>query len=223
MHRLPREDPAAETGLGVDVPGWVTPVSIAGIVGVSWYVASWAVAGWLTPGYDAARQAISELFAIGAPTVPSVLVGSSLVGSGLALIGFGAALHRGLPGTGLAGPALATISGVMTVLVVAFPCSPGCPGAGASPTDTMHTLVAATGYLALILAPLAMAIRVRHHDPGLAAWSMLLGGVALAGFVLRALGVAEGLAGLQQRTFNTVADAWYVMVAVVLIRQARRG
>jgi hypothetical membrane protein len=174
----------------------------------------------VTPGYDPLRQAISELFSIGAPALPRALVSSGLVVSGFALLGFAAALQRGLPGTGIAGPALAAISGVMTLLVVAVPCTHGCPGAGTTTNDTFHVLAAGAGYLALVLAPLLVAVRVRADAPSLAHWSLLLGGVALLGLAVRNLG-PDVVGGLQQRTFNTVADAWYVLAAVYLIR--RRG
>ncbi len=214
--------PAARLDDAEAVPGWVEGVSIAGIVGVTWYVASWALAGRLTPGYDPTRQAISELFAIGAPPLPSRLLVSSLVGSGLALVAFGFALDRGLPGTGRAGPVAASASGCLTIAVVAVPCTSGCPGVGASSTDTAHTIVATAGYVSLMLAPLLVARRVRDHDRRLARWSMLLAGAAFIGFGLRSVGVLDAAAGLQQRVFNTVADAWYVVAAISLIRRSRR-
>lgn len=203
------------------LPRWVRAVAVFGLVGVSAYVASWAIAGAITDGYDPMSQAISELFAIGAPTVPRLLLVTSLVASGVALIGFGVALDRGLPGEGRAGPVMAVVSGVMTVVIVAFPCTAGCPGAGTTVTDTMHVLVAGAGYLALLLAPLLVAWRVSDHDRSLAVWSVVLGGAALAGFVIRNLGVADGLAGLQQRVFNTTADLWYVAAAIWLLRRPR--
>ena len=201
------------------VPRWVRIVAVLGLVGVTAYVASWAVAGAVTAGYDPMEQAISELFAVGAPTLPRMLLVVSLVASGVALLAFGPAMDRGLPGHGRAGPVVASVSGVMTVLIVAFPCTAGCPGAGTSFTDTMHVVVAGTGYLSLLLAPLLVAWRVRDHDRSLAVWSVVLGGVALAGFVIRNLGVADGLAGLQQRVFNTTADLWYVVAAIWLLRR----
>ena len=203
------------------LPRWVHRVAVFGLIGVTAYVVSWAVAGAITDGYDPMSQAISELFAIGAPTVPRLLLVASLAASGVALIAFGAAMDRGLPGEGRAGPVMTVLSGVMTVAIVAFPCTAGCPGFGTTSTDTMHVVVAGTGYLALLLAPLLVAWRVRDHDRSLAVWSVVLGGVALAGFVVRNLGVADGLAGLQQRVFNTTADLWYVVAAIWLLRRPR--
>jgi hypothetical membrane protein len=205
------------------VPDWVAAASLAGIVGVTLYVASWAVAGAIRPGYDASRQAISQLFELGAPTLSRSLVVVGLVVSGIALIVFGAALHRGLPGRGLGAPVSAVVSGVMTMLVVVFPCAEGCPGVGASFTDTMHVVVAGAGYVTLMLAPLLAAPRVWAYDRRLAWWSLALGGFALVGFVVRNLGGFDATGGLQQRIFNTTADLWYVVVGVWMLRRWRAG
>lgn len=199
----------------------IVATATAGMLGVIFYVVAWAVAGILTPDYDPLRQAISETFALGAPLGPATLVRVSLVVSGIALVAFAWALEHGLPGTGLAGPVVCAISGVLTVLVAVFPCTAGCPGVGASFTDTMHVVVAGGGYLALLVTPVLVALRVREHAPVFARWSLVLGGLALIGFAARNLGL-EVLPGLQQRTFNTIGDAWYVVAGVVLILRVRR-
>jgi len=201
------------------VPPWVGPLALAGVAGVVLYIASWLVAGWWRQGYDPLRQAISELFELGAPAGSRAVVVTGLVVSALALVAFGPVLHRGLPGTGLLGPALASVSGALTLGVVAFPCSSGCPGFGTTTTDTWHVLMAGGGYLALMLAPLATGWRVREHLGGLARLSFLLGGLALVGLVVRNAGW-DLHAGLQQRIFNTLADAWYLVVGVVIARPA---
>jgi hypothetical membrane protein len=190
-----------------------------GLLGVSWYVVGWFVAGWIRPGYDPWQQAISELFELGAPEPGRTLLVLGLVVSGVALVAFGLAMHRGLPGRGIAAPVVAALSGVMTVLVAVVPCTPGCPGLGASATDTGHVVVAGTGYVALMLAPLLAAWRVRAHDRALWWWSVLLGGGALLGFLVRNLAGVDVYAGLQQRVFNTLADLWYVVVGVWLLRR----
>ncbi len=200
-------------------PKAVIVSAILGMAGVVFYVASWVVAGIVTPDYDPLRQAISEIFAIGAPSGPAALVRASLIVSGLALVAFGWALDHGLPGSGRAAPWVCATSGILTALIVVVPCTAGCPGVGSSTTDTLHAVVAGGGYLSLMIVPLLAARRVRHHAPTFARWSVILGGVALAGFLLRNLGV-EVAPGLQQRAFNTIADAWYVVAGVYLIRRA---
>lgn len=191
------------------------------VVGVTVYVATWALLGILAEGYDPWRQAISELFAIGAPQWQRRLLGGVLVATGIALLPVGPVLDRVLPGRGRLGPLLTVVAGVGTVLAAVYPCSPGCPGYGVTTTDTMHTIVAGGGYLGLVLAPLAFAWRLRDTTwRDLALAGVVLGGLATAGFVVRSLGV-DVLGGLQQRVFNTLADAWFVLVALAVLRRTQ--
>lgn len=203
------------------LPRAVVPTALFGVVSVLAYVGTWAVGGLLWDGYDPFRQAISELFALGAPSGVRLPLAAGLVLSGLGLVAFGWALDVGLPGQGRTGPALAALSGVMTIAVVAAPCSAGCPGFGATATDTWHVVTAATGYVALMAAPLATGWRVRTAMPRFAAVSFVLGGIALVLFLTRSAGLTPWVPGLQQRIFNTVADAWYVVAGLVLLRRAR--
>ncbi len=202
---------------------FVRPAAVAAIVGLGTYVAGWWIAGTVRADYDPRAQAISELFELGAPWASRGWLLAGLLLSGIALIAFGPALDRGLPGTGRLGPLLVVVSGVFTVLVVAAPCSPSCPGTGTAFNDTAHTVTAGVAYVTLVLAPLAFAWRLRRVAPGLAAVSVLIGGVAVTGFAVRYLGVIPQDQGLQQRLFNTVADVWYLVVAVRLLLQPRSG
>ena len=198
----------------------VTGVAVVGVVGVVAYVAAWAVGGALWADHDPTRQAISELFAHGAPTRTRLPLTLGLLLSGVGLVAFAWAMHVGLPGRGRLGPVLAAVSGVMTVAVVAFPCTAGCPGVGASLTDTLHVVTAGTGYTALVLAPLAIGWRVRRHLPGLTVASVLLGGGALVAFGVHTVATVDS-GGLLQRGFNTAADLWYVVAAAVIVRRQR--
>ena len=199
----------------------VAAVAVLGVLGVLAYVGAWAIGGVVWEGYDPTRQAISELFAIGAPTVVRAPLSAGLVASGIGLVAFGWAMHVGLPGRGRLGPGLAVLSGVMTVAVVAFPCTAGCPGYGTSLTDSLHVLTAGSGYVALMLAPLAMARRLRDHLPWLAVAGLVLGGGALVLFTVRTAGFGSASPGLEQRIFNTAADAWYVLAAIAILRRTR--
>jgi hypothetical protein len=200
---------------------FVRRAAVAGVAGLVTYVGGWIVAGMLRPGYRPAEQAISELFELGAPWHSRGFLVAGLVLSGAALIAFGPALHRALPGRGRLGPTLVVVSGVFTLLVVAAPCSPGCPGPGHAWNDTAHSVTAAIGYVSLVLAPLAFAHRLRTEAPRLAAWSAAIGGSALALFALRYSGVVPRWPGAQQRLFNTVADAWYLIAAGWMLRAVR--
>jgi len=66
-----------------------------------------------------------------------------------------------------------------------------------------------------------MAARV--VEPNLARWSVLIGGSAGLLFLVHVLGLVPAAPGLVQRVFNTLADAWYVLAAVWLLRRDRRA
>ena len=205
------------------VAGWVRSAVWFGLVAVVLYVAGWAVAGQRREDYDPTEQAISELFALGAPWVSRGPLVAGLVLSGIAFLWLAPALHRTLPGRGLPGPVLVVLAGLGTLGVVAAPCTDGCPGADTSVTDTWHAITAGVGYTALVLAPLAFAWRIRVELPGLARWSAIIGGTGLVLFGIYVLGLVDAVPGLQQRVFNTIADAWYVLVAVWVLRRDHRA
>lgn len=186
------------------------------------YVASWSVAGALRAGYDPSEQAISELFALGAPTGPRALVIAGLAVSGLAFLALAPALDRALPGRGRLGPVLVALAGVGTLAIIAAPCTAGCPGAGTTSTDTWHVVWAAVGYGGLTTAPLAVAWRIRSTDPALARWSWGIGGLGAVLLVGYVSGWSPLPSGTHQRTFNTVADVWYLLVSVSILTSGRR-
>lgn len=191
------------------------------IIGVLAYVATWAVLGAVADGYDPLRQAISELFDLGAPDWQRFTLAGVLLVTGIALLPVGPVFDRLLPGRGRLGPLLAVLAGVGTLTVAFFPCTAGCPGMGTTFTDTMHVVLAGGGYVGLVTAPIAFWWRLRDtawRDLGRA--GLVLGGLATIGFLARNLGV-DVLGGLQQRIFNTLADAWYVLAAVVVLRRGQ--
>lgn len=187
------------------------------VVGVSAYVCSWVVSGFLIDGYDPMAQAISETFALGAPVATRVLMTVALMATGILLIAFGPALHRLAPGTDRLAMWTSITSGVATVLVAAAPCTAGCPGFATTRLDAMHVVLASIGYVALIATPLATAWRVWPHDPTLGRISLAMGAAAAMLFVV-ATTVDLGTQGLVQRGYNTIADAWYVVAGLWLLR-----
>lgn len=186
-------------------------------VGVSAYVGAWLVSGLVIDGYDPMTQAISETFAVGAPPVTRILMSVALVATGLLLVAFGPALDRLAPGSGRLAMGTSMVSGVATVLIVATPCTAGCPGFATTPLDAAHVVVASVGYVALIATPLALARRVWDHDRALARVSLAMGSAAALLFVVGTT-VDLGAQGLVQRSYNTIADAWYVVAALWLLR-----
>lgn len=212
-----RTSPAA--AVAAPLPRSVRAALWFGFVAVSLYVGGWALGGQVRAGYDPAEQAISELFELGAPWSSRGPLVAGLVLSGVAFLVLAPALHRALPGDGRLGPVLVVLAGVGTLGAVVAPCSAGCPGTGATATDTWHTITAGGGYTALVLAPVAFAWRLRRAAPRLAAWSVAIGGTSVVLFGLYVLGTVDAAPGLQQRVFNTLADLWYVLIAVWLLRR----
>ena len=82
-------------GAGV-VPRWVRGALWFGLAAVVLYVAGWAVAGQVRADYDPLEQAISELFALGAPWSSRGLLLAGLVLSGIAFLWLAPALHARL-------------------------------------------------------------------------------------------------------------------------------
>jgi hypothetical protein len=216
------DDPTTPS-VGEPLPRWVRATLWFGLVAVVLYVGGWLVAGAVRDGYDAREQAISELFELGAPWSSRGPLTFGLLVSGVAFLLLAPALHRALPGRGRLGPALVVLAGVGTLGVLAAPCTAGCPGFGATPTDTWHVITAGLGYGALASAPLAFAWRLRVSAPTLARWSTIIGGTSVVLFVVHVSGIVPVATGLQQRVFNTAADLWYVLVAVWLLRHAPVG
>jgi hypothetical protein len=203
-------------------PRWMRGTLWFGLFAVTVYVLGWLVAGRVRDGYDPSQQAISELFELGAPWPSRGLVVLGLVLSGVAFLLLAPVLHLRLPGEGRLGPGLVAVAGIGTLGVIVAPCSPGCPGAATTPFDLWHTVAAGVGYGALVLAPLAFAWRLRSEERSLAVWSVVIGGVAGALFVAYLGGSFDAAPGFAQRVFNTLADAWYVLIVVWLLRRDRR-
>ncbi len=196
----------------------------AGIVGPLLYVITWVVAGMAIEGYSPARDAISELGALGARTAPAMSAGFVLFG--LAALPFAAEVDRRLPGRGGGVRAAMVVCGLATVGAAALPCSAGCPGPGSTLTDTGHSVVATVGYLALMGAPLLVAGRLRGRAgwSGVARWSLAAGVLGSLGLLAWALGLAgPDWGGGLQRAFNTLADVWWAGLGVVLLRRGADG
>lgn len=196
-----------------DVGGW------CGIVGPVLYVGAWAVAGAVTEGYSPVRDAISELGALGAPTRAAMSAG--FVVFGLLALPFAAALADTLPGRARGVRTATVVCGLATIGAAVFPCSPGCPGPGSTPTDTGHSVVATVGYLALMATPLLTA-RATWRRPGwhpVALASAAAGVLGTLGMVAWALGLGGDAGGLLQRGFNTLVDVWWVAAGVLLVRR----
>lgn len=184
--------------------------ALCGILGPAAFVGAWLVAGALTSGYDPLAQAISELAAEGARTQPLMTAG--LVAFGLLVPVWAQTLGRVL-----AQPALrvsVTLAGLATLAVAVSPLT----REGGQPQDVAHAVSAGVGYLAMAASPLLGAAAFRRRGMGRAGAASALVGAVSAACLLGTLLVDE--AGGLQRAGLTVVDAWYVAVALWVLRRA---
>lgn len=197
--------------------GWL------GVVAPTIYVGTWVIAGAVRDGYSPVRDAISELAEVGASTAP--FMNTAFVLFGLMALPFAPAVANAVPGTGRALQWAMVVTGLGTIGAAVFPCSTGCPGPGASFTDTGHTVAATIGYAGLALSPLLAARAARGHRgwSRYATASAALGAVAALVLLVWVAGAGGSThAGLLQRTFNTLVDLWWAATAVVVLRLTRR-
>ncbi len=171
------------------------------------------LAGWLSPSYDPVRSSLSHLGQRGQPFALAVnLVFAAL---GLAYVGVAWALRRSLGPRARGGPWLLAVAGVALVGIALVSKDPARP--------LPHRVVALVLFLALALAPLLVAGRLRldarwaRH----AALSVATFAVSAALLVVGAVGVVHGglPAGAWERSYAGVNLAWLTAVAVGLLRQ----
>jgi len=180
------------------------PVAAAGLL----------LAGWLSPGYDPVRTTLSHLGQHGQPF--ALAVNLAFAALGLAYVGVAWALGRALGPGSRAGAALVALAGAALVGVAIVSRDPAHP--------IPHRAVALVLFLALALAPLLVAVRLRG-EPRWARHAAL----SMATFAASAVLLAAGLAGLLhgglpagawERVFTGVNLAWLVAVAGGLLRTA---
>lgn len=106
-----------------------------------------------------------------------------------------------------------TVAGLATLGVALTPLSVE----GGTTVDTLHAIVAGTGYVAMAATP---ALAARTLGPSRAATaSYAVSAVSALGLVGSL--VAPDLAGLCQRAGLGVVDAWFAVTAVALLRRGR--
>ena len=186
------------------------------------YVATDLIAVATYPGYSFADQAVSELFAIGAPT--SFLVVSLFSVSSVLLLGFAAGLaafppdnraHR-LMALMFAGSAIVGLA-----LWNAFPMH--IRGAERTFTDTMHLILATNPFVLGTLIVAAVAYQNWFRWLTLAVLTVIVC-LALFGFhYAPAIDVGEATAGLglSERLAQYVYEAWQVTLALLLLGSAK--
>jgi len=194
---------------GLLLAGIAAPVVMAGAI---------LVAGQLEPDYSHATQYVSELGAVGATNATAFnLVGLSLVG--LLTILFAIGMYRQVrPSAWLVtSSALVAVAGLGRLAAGFFPCDAGCALEGMSTTATIH---AGMGFMALnagVIAPVALAIGLRHRRPHPLFGSSVGLGVLSVVLAVVFFGLGKELVpniGIVQRTLLAALYAW--IVAIVL-------
>ncbi len=176
-----------------------------GVAGPTAFVAAWVAGGVLrSSDYSPVSQAISQLAREGTSSRPLMTCGFVVFGGLVPVYAYALGKQLRSPGTRRA----AAVSGLATLAVAALPLS----RAGGQPVDVWHALAAGTGYAAQVLAPLFGARRLPARGASYAVSAVALG--CLVGSV-----VLPDLTGLLQRAGLTAVDAWYVTVAVHLLRR----
>lgn len=170
------------------------------------------LAGWASPGYDPVRFTISHLGQRGEPY--ALEVNLSLAGLGLAYLAVAWALTRSHGRPTWAGAAVLAVAGAALVGVALVHRDPVRP--------VPHRAVALVLFLALALAPLAVARGLRR-EPRWRRHTALSLATVIASVTLLAVGLAGvvlgGLpAGAWERVFSAVNLAWLAVLAAGLLR-----
>jgi len=193
---------------------------ICGILSPAVYVGADVAAARLYAGYSYADQAVSELFAIGAPTsrlVVTLFSLSSVLGLAFA-VGVWRSDHRGLSRRLLAATlALSAINAL--VLWNVFPMH--MRGAVRTGTDTMHLVLAANPYWLLSLIFGSVAFRGKFRTYSIVTIVVLLA-LAAYGFSYAPAVAANGATpwmGLSERAAQYAHGAWQASLAVALWRE----
>jgi hypothetical membrane protein len=162
-------------------------------------------AGRLTPGYDAFRTTVSHLGQHGQPF--ALVVNLTFAALGIACAGVAWALASALGRRGWAGAGVLAVAGLAFVAVAIVSRDPVHP--------VPHRAVALVLFLALALAPLVLAGRLRRPALSLATFA-----ASVALLVAGVVGLAHGglPAGAWERAFTGLNLAWLVAVAASLLR-----
>lgn len=187
------------------------------------YVGTDLLAGQAYPGYSFANQAVSELFAIGAPTSRMVVPLFSL--SSVLLLAFAAGVARSGQSRSHRFMAVMFAGSAIVGLILwnFFPMH--MRGVERTMTDTMHLVFAANPFVLLSLVLGAVAFRNWFRVYTLATIVVLLA-LAAYGFSYAPAVTANGPTpwmGLTERIAQYADGVWVAVLAAVLLREHRIG
>lgn len=192
---------------------------ICGIAAALLYVTTDLIASSLYPGFSIKAQAVSELFAIGAPTTRLVVPLFTLSSALLLFFAVGVALSAGdQKALSLMAIMFAASAVVGLVLWNFFPMH--MRGAERSFTDTMHLILAANPFVWVTLIIGLIAFRGWFRGASALAIVMVVLPAVFAFRFAPALdaGRATPGLGLSERTAQYSYQVWQVVLAIVLLR-----
>ncbi len=195
-----------------------------GVLAACGYVATDLVASQLYPGYSLRDQAVSELFAIGAPTTRWVALLLTLWS--LLLAGFAAGVWRAAgPRRVVRALAVAFAGSALVGLLLwnVFPMH--MRGAERTLTDTMHLVLASNPFVLLTLLLAVAAFRGRFRGYSLVTVAIMLVPAVAAFSQARALdkGLPTPWLGAAERLAQYGYQAWQVVLALKLLRMHNGG
>jgi hypothetical protein len=198
---------------------------ICGILSSLLFVGTDILAGTLYVGYSFISQAVSELFAIGAPTSQLVVPLFTLSSVLLVAFALGVWLSAGRK-RALRVMALMIVGNAVNGLVLwqFFPMH--MRGNEAAFTDTMHVTLAGVGVIFVLLALGLGAVAYRNwfrfYSIGTLLTLLLTGAVAFLYAPEVGANLPTPWLGLTERISIYVYDLWQVVLAVVLLREEKR-
>jgi hypothetical membrane protein len=211
---------------GMRLPAWVSWAAWAGIIGPVVFTAGFLAQEAFRRGeYDPLAEPVSALEAGPNGWIQQI----NFVVFGLLTIAFAVGLHRGLQATrtGIAGPALLSVSGIGLLLAAAFSVSENAAGVIIRPVG--HIVGGSTFFLSSALGLTVVSRRLardrRWRD--IATYTLVAGVVALVGFAVGGVLVVPDAAplhdwvGLYQRLIilavvfpcRIVLSLWLLRVA----------
>lgn len=141
-------------------------LAICGVVGPILGVVLSSVAGSLRPSFDPVAQFGSEL-GVGNDTAALIANAGDIL-YGLLIVAFAVGLYMGLAKdrNSVIGPVLMGVYGLAFFLAGIIHCDPGCPLLNQAPSlsQAIHDTLFLIIEVAVILAPLAISIRIREDS-----------------------------------------------------------
>lgn len=193
---------------------------ICGLAASIVYVGTDLVAASLYPGYSFTDQAVSELFAIGAPTRFLVVPLFSIASLLLLAFAWGVWLSAGgSPMLRLVAVMFAASAVDALILWNAFPMH--MRGAERTFTDTMHLILGANPFVWLALIFGATAFRGRFGTASIATLVLLVLPAVFAFRYVHALDMGEAMPrlGLVERVSQYGYQLWQAALALLLINK----